>query len=71
MRGLIKFHRGFNARTLHNDIALLVLKDKIQIGKFVNPVCLPSSEVYKKVLVQLRFFDPSLDLTYPNRTIPN
>ena len=47
----IYIHHEYNRTSTdyHNDIALLVLGDKIQIGKYVNPVCLPYKDFHKKV----------------------
>ncbi|XP_033356794.1 proclotting enzyme-like [Bombus vosnesenskii] len=35
-------HRGFNARTLYNDIALLTLNEPVPFTKEIRPICLPS-----------------------------
>ena len=43
-------HESFNRTSLHNDIALLVLEEKIEIGKYVNPVCMPDPELEIKVI---------------------
>jgi len=41
-------HRGFDSRTLYNDIAILTLDSPVQFSKQVRPICLPttSSESY-------------------------
>ncbi|KAL1492965.1 hypothetical protein ABEB36_011121 [Hypothenemus hampei] len=35
-------HRGFDSRTLYNDIALLTLDSPIEFSSNIRPVCLPS-----------------------------
>ncbi|XP_065166497.1 proclotting enzyme-like [Atheta coriaria] len=35
-------HRGFDSRTLYNDIALLTLDSPVQFSKQIRPVCLPA-----------------------------
>uniref|UniRef100_A0AB38ZE92 Venom S1 protease 23 n=1 Tax=Ectomocoris sp. TaxID=3104572 RepID=A0AB38ZE92_9HEMI len=37
-------HQKFNKLTLFNDIAVLVLKDKVPFNKYIGPVCLPIEE---------------------------
>lgn len=47
-------HRGFDMRTLYNDVALLTLNEPIEFSETVRPVCLPSgSNLYvgKKAIV--------------------
>ncbi|XP_076233544.1 serine proteinase stubble [Calliopsis andreniformis] len=40
-------HRGFNLRTLYNDIALLTLSEPVQFSEQIRPICLPSgSQLY-------------------------
>ncbi|XP_003701884.2 proclotting enzyme [Megachile rotundata] len=40
-------HRGFNARTLYNDIALLTLNEPVPFTDQIRPICLPSgSQLY-------------------------
>ena len=40
-------HRGFNARTLYNDIALLTLNEPVSFTEQIRPICLPSgSQLY-------------------------
>ncbi|OAD59342.1 Serine proteinase stubble [Eufriesea mexicana] len=40
-------HRGFNSRTLYNDIALLTLNEPVPFTKQIRPICLPSgSQLY-------------------------
>lgn len=34
-------HRGFNARTLYNDIALLTLNEPVPFTEQIRPICLP------------------------------
>lgn len=35
-------HRGFDSRTLYNDIAILTLDQKVPFSRGVKPVCLPA-----------------------------
>ncbi|XP_014238744.2 proclotting enzyme-like [Trichogramma pretiosum] len=35
-------HRGFDMRTLYNDVALLTLNEPVQFSETIRPVCLPS-----------------------------
>jgi secreted trypsin-like serine protease len=35
-------HKGFDSRTLYNDIAILTLSQKVTFSKGIKPVCLPS-----------------------------
>ncbi|XP_034177515.1 uncharacterized protein LOC117602982 [Osmia lignaria lignaria] len=40
-------HRGFNGRTLYNDIALLTLNEPVPFTHQIRPICLPSgSQLY-------------------------
>ncbi|XP_015439741.1 PREDICTED: proclotting enzyme-like [Dufourea novaeangliae] len=40
-------HRGFNLRTLYNDVALLTLSEPVPFTEQVRPICLPSgSQLY-------------------------
>lgn len=39
-------HPGYNTDTVANDVALVVLADKIVFSEFMKPVCLPSGENY-------------------------
>ncbi|XP_020279968.1 proclotting enzyme-like [Pseudomyrmex gracilis] len=40
-------HRGFNARTLYNDVALLTLNEPVEFTELIRPICLPSgSQLY-------------------------
>ncbi|XP_076284530.1 proclotting enzyme isoform X2 [Lasioglossum baleicum] len=40
-------HRGFNLRTLYNDVALLTLSEPVQFSEQIRPICLPSgSQLY-------------------------
>lgn len=34
-------HRGFDIRTLHNDIALLTMDSPVTYSKTIRPICLP------------------------------
>ncbi|XP_044740915.1 proclotting enzyme-like [Chrysoperla carnea] len=36
-------HRGFDSRTLYNDVAILTLDSPVQFSRQVRPICLPSS----------------------------
>lgn len=36
-------HKGFNSRTLYNDIAILTLASPVTFGPTMSPVCLPSA----------------------------
>ncbi|XP_018322610.1 serine protease 33-like [Agrilus planipennis] len=36
-------HRGFDSRTLYNDIAIITLDNPVQFNKKIRPICLPSS----------------------------
>ena len=35
-------HRGFDMRTLYNDVALLTLNEPVEFSETIRPVCLPS-----------------------------
>ena len=37
----IYVHPEFDNVTLHNDIAVIVLSEKLKVGPKINPVCLP------------------------------
>ena len=37
----IYIHPEFDNVTLHNDIAVIVLSEKLKVGPKINPVCLP------------------------------
>lgn len=41
-------HRGFDSRTLYNDIAVLTMDSTVSFTKTVRPICLPtgSSRLY-------------------------
>ncbi|KYN21550.1 Serine proteinase stubble, partial [Trachymyrmex cornetzi] len=40
-------HRGFNSRTLYNDVALLTLSEPVEFTEQIRPICLPSgSQLY-------------------------
>ncbi|XP_029046484.2 proclotting enzyme-like isoform X2 [Osmia bicornis bicornis] len=40
-------HRGFNGRTLYNDVALLTLNEPVPFTDQIRPICLPSgSQLY-------------------------
>jgi len=41
-------HKGFDSRTLYNDIALLTLDSPIQFSSTMSPVCLPNSATSDK-----------------------
>ena len=34
-------HEEFNRRNLENDIAIMILKDTVQISEHINTICLP------------------------------
>lgn len=36
-------HRGFDSRTLYNDISILTMDSPVSFSKNVRPICLPSS----------------------------
>lgn len=38
-------HPAYNKINYENDIALLVLKEKIKVGKYIQPVCLPTEVI--------------------------
>ncbi|XP_017879850.1 proclotting enzyme-like [Ceratina calcarata] len=38
-------HRGFNSRTLYNDIALLTLNEPVPFTEQIRPICLPSGSL--------------------------
>ena len=35
-------HRGFDMRTLYNDVAILTLNEPVEFSETIRPVCLPS-----------------------------
>lgn len=35
-------HKGFDSRTLYNDIAILTLDRSVEYSKGIRPICLPS-----------------------------
>lgn len=37
-------HPRFNPKTLHNDVALLILNDPVQIGGHIGLICLPEQD---------------------------
>lgn len=40
-------HRGFNSRTLYNDVAILTLSEPVEFTEEIRPICLPSgSKLY-------------------------
>ncbi|XP_035730813.1 proclotting enzyme-like [Vespa mandarinia] len=40
-------HRGFNSRTLYNDVAILTLSEPVEFTEQIRPICLPSgSKLY-------------------------
>lgn len=40
-------HRGFDSRTLYNDVAILTLNDPVEFTEQIRPICLPSgSQLY-------------------------
>jgi len=40
-------HRGFNSRTLYNDVAILTLSEPVEFTEQIRPICLPSgSQLY-------------------------
>lgn len=36
-------HRGFDSRTLYNDVAILTLDSPVTLSRQVRPICLPAS----------------------------
>lgn len=41
-------HRGFNSRTLYNDVAVLTLSESVEFTEQIRPICLPSgSQLYQ------------------------
>ncbi|KMQ96805.1 serine proteinase stubble [Lasius niger] len=41
-------HRGFNSRTLYNDVALLTLSEPVEFTEQIRPICLPTgSQLYQ------------------------
>lgn len=36
-------HRGFDSRTLYNDVAVLTMDSSVPFSHSVRPICLPSS----------------------------
>ena len=43
-------HPSFDNGTWFNDIAILVLRRKIDFGLYVNPVCLPSADNFRNTV---------------------
>ncbi|XP_034933737.1 proclotting enzyme-like isoform X2 [Chelonus insularis] len=40
-------HKGFDARTLYNDVALLTLSEPVEFSELIRPICLPTgSQLY-------------------------
>lgn len=40
-------HRGFNSRTLYNDVAILTLSESVEFTEQIRPICLPrGSQLY-------------------------
>ncbi|KAG7203100.1 hypothetical protein KM043_010222 [Ampulex compressa] len=40
-------HRGFNSRTLYNDVAILTLNEPVEFTEQIRPICLPGgSQLY-------------------------
>ncbi|XP_057334005.1 transmembrane protease serine 11B-like [Microplitis mediator] len=40
-------HKGFDARTLYNDVALLTLNEPVEFSELIRPICLPTgSQLY-------------------------
>lgn len=39
-------HRGFDSRTLYNDVAVLTMDSPVQFSRTVRPICLPSGGVH-------------------------
>lgn len=40
-------HKGFNSRTLYNDVAVLTLSEPVEFSETVRPICLPTgSQLY-------------------------
>lgn len=35
-------HKGFDARTLYNDVAVLTLSEPVEFSERIRPICLPS-----------------------------
>lgn len=40
-------HKGFDVRTLYNDVAVLTLNEPVEFSELIRPICLPSgSQLY-------------------------
>lgn len=39
----VPFTKGFDSRTLYNDVAVLTLDRKVPFSKGIRPICLPSA----------------------------
>lgn len=40
-------HKGFDVRTLYNDVAVLTLHESVQFSERIRPICLPTgSQLY-------------------------
>ena len=45
----ISIHPAFKRRGVHNDLALLHVNSSFELDDHINPICLPTSKVAKKI----------------------